>query len=246
MNLPRIGFGTSPFRAGSVIDVEGPVRTALAAGYRLFDTAEAYGNERAIGRALRSVPRPDLHIIGKVWPTNFAPEHLRRACEGSLRRLGIDGFDLYLLHSHDAQKHIAPLDGAEKIGWDELIRRGTSTPDDVPLRETWDAMRGLVVAGLAKAVGVSNFTADQIGDLDPAANEIPCWPHDQALLDWHRSRGIDVIGYSPLAGHHDPRSAIVILRTLISRGIRPITFSTNPEHIRENITVLEATGAEFA
>jgi diketogulonate reductase-like aldo/keto reductase len=246
MNLPPIGFGTSPFRAGSIIDVEPLVRTALAAGYRMFDTAEAYGNESVVGRALRTVPRNEIHIIGKVWPTNFAPEHLRPACEASLRRLGIDAFDLYLLHSHGAQKHIAPLDDAAKLGWDELIRRGTSTPADVPLRETWEAMLGLVSAGLAKAVGVSNFTPDQIGDLEPAANEMPCWPHDQSVLDWHRERGIDILGYSPLAGHHDPRSAIVVLRTLISRGIRPITFSTNPDHIRENISALDADGAEFA
>jgi diketogulonate reductase-like aldo/keto reductase len=107
-------------------------------------------------------------------------------------------------------------------------------------------MLDLVRTGLAKAVGVSNFTTDQIGDLAPAANEIPCWPYDPNVLEWHRERAIDVIGYSPLAGHREPGSAIVALRTLISRGIRPITFSTDPGHIRENISALEADGAEFA
>ena len=186
MNLPRIGFGTSPFRGGVPIDVEEPVRTALATGYRLFDTAEAYGNESKVGRAFHgagSPPRNELYIMGKVWPTNFKPEHLRPACEASLRRLGIDAFDLYVLHAHDAQKHIAPLDDTDKIGWDEFFRRGTSTPaPEVPLAETWDAMRALVDAGLAGSIGVSNFTPEQIGDLGPAANQIRCWPHEQSVM----------------------------------------------------------------
>jgi len=249
MNLPRIGFGTSPFRGGVPIDVEEPVRTALATGYRLFDTAEAYGNESKVGRAFHgagSPPRNELYIMGKVWPTNFKPEHLRPACEASLRRLGIDAFDLYVLHAHDAQKHIAPLDDTDKIGWDEFFRRGTSTPaPEVPLAETWDAMRALVDAGLAGSIGVSNFTPEQIGDLGPAANQIRCWPHEQSVMDWHAEHGIDVIGYSPLSGYEDLTSAIVVLRTLIGRGIRPITFSTNPEHIRENFSAV-AGGAEFA
>jgi diketogulonate reductase-like aldo/keto reductase len=244
MNLPWIGFGTSPFGHGMPIDVEEPVRTALATGYRLVDTAEAYGNETAVGRALRTVPRDELHIIGKLWPTNYRPEHVRPSCEASLRRLGIEAFDLYMLHAPQAQTHIAPLDEPDKIGWDEFFRRGTSTPSpDVPLSETWDAMRALNEAGLAKAIGVSNFTPLQIGDLAPAANQIRCWPHDMALLEWHAERGIDVIGYSPLSGQEQPTSAIVTLRTLIRRGIRPITFSTSPEHIRENFSAL---GVEFA
>ena len=245
MKLPPIGFGTSPFKAGRApIDVEGPVRIAISAGYRLFDTAEAYGNENAVGRALRTVPRSELTIVGKLWPTNFASAHVRPACEASLHRLGIDHFDLYLLHSPGAMRHIAPLDDAEKIGWDELVRRGTSVAVDVPLAETWAAMRELVTAGLTTHIGVSNFTPEQIADIDPATNEIPCWPVDPANLAWHTARGIAVLGYSPFATASEPMS----LRSLIERGIHPITFSTNPEHIRENIAATESEpdGPEFA
>jgi len=94
VNVPAIGFGTAPYRDGKApLDLEPAVRTALAAGFRLFDLAESYGNERAVGRALRGVSRDDLTLIGKVWRTNYRPAHLRAACEASLRRLGIDRFD---------------------------------------------------------------------------------------------------------------------------------------------------------
>ncbi|HUJ16265.1 MAG TPA: aldo/keto reductase, partial [Thermoanaerobaculia bacterium] len=113
MKIPAIGFGTSPYRPGKPpLDVEPFVREAVAAGYRLFDVAEGYGNERAVGRALRDVPREELVIIGKVWPTNYRANDLRHACEGSLHRLGLDRFDFYLLHSPGAMRHIAPLEDA--------------------------------------------------------------------------------------------------------------------------------------
>jgi diketogulonate reductase-like aldo/keto reductase len=266
MTLPSIGFGTSPYKPGAApIDVEQPVRIALQAGYRLFDLAEAYGNEVAIGRALRSAdapPRSELHLVGKVWRTNFAPQLLRRACEDSLGRLGVERFALYLLHAPDAWRHVAPLEDASKIGWDDLLRRatprdenGSIITDDVPLSETWEAMRGLVSAGLTEQIGVSNFTMEQIqllGPYGPAANEIACWPLDASVLNWHLQQNIIPIGYSPLkrdilesdsvrqiASAHQRTPAQVILRWLIQTGIRPLTSSANPEHIRENLGALD-------
>jgi diketogulonate reductase-like aldo/keto reductase len=179
-----------------------------------------------------------------------------------LRRLGIQRFDLYLLHAPDAWRHVAPLDDAAKIGWDELLRRGTPRDengsviiDDVPLVETWEAMRELVSAGLADRIGVSNFTAKQVeslGDNVPAANEIACWPFDASAVEWHSQREIALIGYSPLrreileaepvrdiASAHRRTPAQVVLRWLIQSGIRPLTSSSNPAHIRENLGALE-------
>ena len=265
MSLPSIGFGTSPYRPnGDLLDVEQSIRAALAAGFRLFDTAEAYGNELAVGRALRSAdapPRQELSLIGKVWRTNFRPEHLRRACEDSLHRLGIETFDLYLLHAPDAWRHVAPLEDAEVIGWEELTRRGMPREengepalDSVPLDETWEAMLQLVSAGLATTVGVSNFTSAQIaslGSADPAANEIACWPLDEGALEWQARHGVALLGYSPLqrtlldaprirdvASSRGCSPAQVILRWLMQRGIRPLTSSTDPEHIRESIAAV--------
>jgi len=243
MNLPPIGFGTSPYRAnGARVDIEPAVRIALAAGYRLFDLAEMYGNERAVGRALGG----KAQVIGKAWRTNFRPEHLKRACKDSLQRIGIDAFDLYLLHAPEAWRHVAPLDDVEDIGWDELTRRAApGVVDDVPLPETWEAMRGLLDAGLAKQIGVSNFVQQQIdalGEPRPFANEIPCWPL--------ASSDIPVIGYSPLknmdapliktiAAAHARTPAQVILRFLTQRGIVPLTSSVNPDHIRESLGALD-------
>lgn len=268
MSLPAIGFGTSPYRphstaGGARIDLEQPVRIALAAGYRLFDVAEMYGNERAIGRALQSSgapPRRELHLIGKVWRTNFRPDHLRRACEDSLARLGIDAFDLYLLHAPDAWRHVAPLEDAEEIGWEEFERRaaprdqqGAIVTDDLPLRETWEAMRGLLSSGLTARIGVSNFTPqdiDALGEHRPAANQIACWPIDSSALEWYLRHDISVLAYSPLrrdmmesplirtiASAHARAPAQVVLRWLVQRGIHPLTSSSNPEHIHENLAL---------
>ncbi|MDQ6800504.1 MAG: aldo/keto reductase [Acidobacteriota bacterium] len=265
MTLPSIGFGTSPYKSGAApVDVEEAVRIALQAGYRLFDVAEAYGNERTVGRALHGAdapPRSELHLIGKVWHTNFAPRRLRRACKDSLHRLGVERFDLYLLHAPDAWRYVAPLDDAEKIGWDELLRRGTPRAangsiisGDVPVVETWAAMRDLVPAGLAGRVGVSNFTPKQIDSLGnaPDANEIACWPLEPSVLQWHSQHEIMVLGYSPLKTDILEAEAVrnvasacrrapaqVILRWLIQSGVRPLTSSANPEHIRENLGALE-------
>lgn len=266
MNLPLIGFGTSPYRGGkAVIDLEAPIRQALAAGYRMFDLAEMYGNERAVGRALHSAgapPRHELVVIGKVWRTNFRPEHLRRACEDSLQRIGIEQFDLYLLHAPDAWRHVALLADNEEIGWEEFERRaaprddnGSIASDDVPLRDTWDAMRALRAAGLAARIGVSNFSPELVatlGDEPPDANELPCWPFDASSVAWHSQKNIDVLGYSPLrrdvleapsiaavAPSHGRTPSQIVLRWLIQSGIRPITSSANAAHIRESLGALD-------
>lgn len=262
MTVPWIGFGTSPWRAGGArVDVEESVRMAWRAGFRLFDVAAAYGNERAIGRALRGVRRSELQLVGKLWRTDFHPQRVRRACEESLQRLGVDAFDLYLLHAPDPAPHVAPLADAEEIGWDELLRR--AMPSDlhdtsagvVPVTETWSAMAELATAGLASRIGVSNFTPAQIAALGeplPAANEIPCWPHDPDAVAWHRDRGALVLGYSPLkrevlespavmraAAEARCTPAQAVLRWLVAQGIRPLTASSDAAHIRESLQALD-------
>lgn len=250
--LPHIGFGTSPVRGTRRVDLEEPVRIALETGYRLFDFAEAYGNELAMGRAIATVPRSELFLVGKVWPTNFRPEHLRAACEASMQRLGIDAFDLYLLHAPQAWLHVAPLDDASVIGWQELERRAMPRgSDDVPLRETWEAMQSLVRDGLARSVGVSNFAPDQIEQLGgplPAANQIACPPSSPNVetVSWCQARGITILGHSPLssappsekfvelARRQGMTPAQAILRWHIDRGVIPLPTSTRADRIREN------------
>jgi len=218
MKMPSLGFGCSPFRAeGRRVDLEAAVRTAVGAGYRLLDVAEIYGNERAVGRALRSPtapPRAELFLVGKVWRTNYRPAALRQACEASLRRLGCDAFDLYLLHAPEAWRHDGPLVDPEEVSWEELERRalprdaqGHPALDAVPLAETWEAMRDLVRRGLAGAVGVSNFVPAQIEELTageaelPAANQIACSPFEPnaSTVEWCQERNIRLLSHSPLS-----------------------------------------------
>lgn len=267
MRLPPIGFGCSPFRAGGRrIDLEAAVRAAAAAGYRLFDLAELYGNERAVGRALRhaQVPRRELFLVGKTWRTNFRPAALRQACESSLRRLGFAAFDLYLLHAPEAWQHLGPLGEPEEVGWEEFERRavprdarGNVEVDPVPLAETWEAMRDLARRGLAGAVGVSNFEPAQIEALGPelpAANQIASSPYhpNAEIVDWCRPRGIRLMAHSPLsapgllseplllelAGQYHRSPAQIVLRWNLQRGLVPLPSSADPGHIAENLEVL--------
>jgi alcohol dehydrogenase (NADP+) len=266
---PPIGFGCSPFRAGGRrVDLEPAVRVAAASGYRLFDVAELYGNERAVGRALRHPPAPprgELFLVGKVWRTNLRPEALRAACEGSLGRLGVDAFDLYLVHAPGAWRHVGPLLDAEDAGWEELERRalprdaeGRPATDDVPLAETWGAMRDLVRRGLVGSIGVSNFAPAQIealGSDAPAANEIACSPYgpNDAVVEWCRAREIRLLTHSPLsteallteplvctlASRHRRTPAQVVLRWHLQRGLVPLPSSVDPDHIAENLGALD-------
>jgi len=262
--LPPIGFGCSPFRPGGRrIDLEAAVRTAVAAGYRLFDLAELYGNERAVGRALRHAN--DLFLVGKVWRTNFRPAALRAACESSLQRLGVEAFDLYLLHAPEAWQHQGPLSDPEEIGWDEFARRaqpidaeGAPQLDDVPVAETWEAMRDLVRRGLTAAVGVSNFTPAQIDSLGtplPAANQVASSPYrpNAEVVAWCGQRGIAVMAHSPLSAPGllaEPllrelaaglrrTPAQIVLRWNLHRGLVPLPSSADPAHIAENLRALD-------
>jgi myo-inositol catabolism protein IolS len=160
---------------------------AIESGIGWIDTAEAYfdkGNERTIAAALRDVRAP-IRISSKVGPaptcTGFKADQIRRACEGSLERLGVDRLDMYLLH------------------W----------PDEtgVPLEETWTAMRGLVEDGLVTLVGLSNFDQEQvelcrsIGPIDVLQDGLSPIDHleTRELARWCAKQGIGVVTYEPLA-----------------------------------------------
>jgi diketogulonate reductase-like aldo/keto reductase len=267
MRMPPIGFGCSPFRPGGRrVDLEGAVGVALAAGYRLFDLAELYGNERAVGRALRQgPPRGELFVAGKAWRTSFRPAALRQACERSLARIGIDAFDLYLLHAPEAWKHCGPLSDPEETGWEELERRalprdarGEIEVDDVPLAETWEAMQDLARRGLAARIGVSNFAPahlDALGGERPAVNQIACSPYQPSsgLIEECRRRGIALMAHSPLstpgllaepllaalARRHGCSPAQIVLRWHLERGLVPLPSSTDPGHIAESLRALD-------
>jgi diketogulonate reductase-like aldo/keto reductase len=225
--LPLVGLGTWKLRG---YQAEAAVTAALAAGYRHFDTAVMYGNEAEIGSALADagVAREEIFLTTKIRPSDVGrePSVLRR----SLRALRTDYVDLWLVH------------------W----------PPNRPQqrKQIWNEMRRLRDEGMARAIGVSNYSLGQIDELasgtgeTPAVNQVRWSPagHDPAVLAGHRERGVVLEGYSPLrdttltnpviaqvAGAHQVSPAQVVLRWHVEHGIPVIPKSQNPERIAANI-----------
>ena len=225
IELPLVGFGTWQLRGSSAYDA---VRYALEVGYRHLDTATMYDNEAEVGRALRDsgVPREEVFLTTKLPPERAGRE--RQTLDASLRALGTDHVDLWLIHW-------PPRGAAGRRSWQELL-----------------AIRD---AGLARAVGVSNYGLAQLDDLSeatgeaPVVNQIPWSPaeYDRALLAESSKRGVLVEGYSPLkrsdladpvlakvAERHGVTVAQVVLRWHLEHGIPVIPKSARRERIAEN------------
>ncbi len=228
VEMPMVGLGTWGLRDGQGYDA---VRYALTVGYRLVDTATMYGNEPEVGRALREsgVDRDAVFVTTKLPPSRAGQE--RETITASLRALDTDHVDLWLVH------------------WPPS---GRARP------ETWARFLEVRDEGLARAVGVSNYSIAQIDELTevtgqtPAVNQVPWSPadHDRHLLEDSRDRGVVVEGYSPLrrtdlrhpvlaeiAANHDVTPAQVVLRWHIDRGVVVIPKSATPERIAANLAV---------
>ncbi len=223
--MPLVGFGTWRLRVRQAYEA---LRFALDVGYRHIDTATMYGNEAEIGRAIRDsgVDRRDIFVTTKLPPSNVGRE--RQTIAASLRALGTDYVDLWLVHSPPRGK-----------AWPSTWREFLAARDD----------------GLTRAVGVSNYGIGQIDELAsatgqvPAVNQIPWSPprHDPGLLAAHRERGVAVEGYSPLKGsdlrdtvldeiaaRHGVTPAQVVLRWHIDHGIAVIPKSADQGRIAAN------------
>ncbi|WP_206245137.1 aldo/keto reductase [Novosphingobium terrae] len=233
--LPALGLGTwmmaeTPARRAQEIAA---LREGIALGMVLIDTAEMYGEgeaERLVGEAMAGL-RDQVFLVSKAYPQNASTSRLRRACEASLRRLGTDHLDLYLLH------------------W-----RG-----NVPLAETVEAMEGLVAAGLIARWGVSNLDTDDMAELVAAGGDACATNQilynltrrgpECDLLPWLGRRSIPVMAYSPVeqgrllghrglaevAGRHQASTAQVALAWLLRQdGVLPIPKAGSVEHVRDN------------
>lgn len=203
--MPLIGLGTwnaKPDEVGSAIEY------ALAeCGYRHIDCAAIYHNEKEIGTAFAKifgsgrVKREEIFITSKLWNTAHAPENVAKACKQTLSDLQSDYLDLYLMHFGIAIKH-----GDED---EPLDQNGYALIENVPIRETWQAMEELIKAGLVKAIGVSNFTAPMLLDLltcakiIPAMNQIELHPYlqQESLVAFCRYKTLAVTSYSPLGSY---------------------------------------------
>ncbi|MEU4025769.1 aldo/keto reductase [Streptomyces anulatus] len=234
VTMPILGFGVYQIPAG---DTERAVSEALAAGYRLLDTAAAYGNEEAVGRAIKNsgIPREELFVTTKLWVQDApAEDNTRRAFETSLNKLGLDHLDLYLMHQPFGDVY-----------------------------GQWRAMEALNREGLAKAVGVANFYPDRLIDLIvnnevvPAVNQIETHPFFQRAdyQDLMREHGVQIQSWggfaegkndlftNPLLGEigkeYGKSVAQVVLRWLTQRGVIAIPKSVNPGRMAENFDVFD-------
>jgi diketogulonate reductase-like aldo/keto reductase len=208
-NLPSIGFGT--FNSFQDHDKVGDaVKLAIQSGYRLFDCASLYGNEKQVGRAINEciesgiVQRKDLCILSKLWNTDHDPQDVLPACLRSLEAMGLDYFDIYMMHWPVHMEKTSKLISNNNGGEYEL--KIVHSGNRQALSKTYQAMERLVRQGLVKALGVSNFSSRQLSELlrdctiPPVANEVEMHPllQQPRLFDYCKEHKIQVIGYSPL------------------------------------------------
>lgn len=236
VEMPTLGFGV--FQVPDLKEAEQAVTEALDSGYRLIDTATAYQNEEAVGKAIKqsSVNRDEIFVTSKLWVSDFNYRRAKAGIDASLERLGLDYMDLYLLHQ--------------------------------PYGDTMGAWRALEEAqreGKIRAIGVSNFYADQLKNLKltmpikPAVNQIEVnpWYQQKREVKFAQSEDIRVEAWAPFAeGKHDiftnatiteiaakygKSAGQVILRWLLQRGITVIPKTVHQRRMVENIDVFDFT-----
>ena len=232
-SIPAIGFGTYPIKGEEGIAA---MTSALEVGYRLLDTAVNYENEREVGEALRrsGLPREEVQIASKVPGRDHANERAVASVESSLDALGVDYLDMALIH------------------W--------PNPSVGLYREAWKALVEVRERGLARSIGVCNFTAQHLKDIidatgvTPSVNQIELHPYfPQAQMRAENERlGIRTEAWSPLgkrrapfeeppvakaAQAHDVTPAQVILRWQVQLGNVPLPKSATPERQRTNLDI---------
>ncbi len=234
VEIPILGFGV--FQIKDAEECERSVSEAIQTGYRLIDTAASYGNEEAVGNAVRrsGVPREELFVTTKLWIQDAGYESARKAFERSLNRLQLDYLDLYLIH-----QPIGDVYGA------------------------WRAMEELNREGRIRAIGLSNFPPDRVMDMilhhtvAPAVNQIETHPFCQQIetQKFLRENGVQMEAWGPLAqgrnnifqnelllslaGKYQKTVAQIILRWLIQRGVVAIPKSVSQARREENFNVFD-------
>ena len=244
VEMPMIGFGT--YQVTDPEECKNSVLTAIRAGYRLIDTAVAYGNEEAVGAGIRAaldegiVKREDLFITTKMWFRSYETEDCRKAMEASLQKLGLDYIDMVLLHWPYGNVYAA-----------------------------WRVLEEYYEAGKIRAIGVSNMEADRLIDLitfnkvKPALNQIETHLYCQRQEEktWLQKYEVAHQAYAPLGqgranemfseeavkeitAKYGKTPAQVLLRFLIQSDVAVIPKSVHEERIKENIDVFDFELAE--
>ena len=233
ITIPQLGFGVWQVPDA---DVDAAIASALEVGYRSIDTAKLYGNEEGVGRALAAteLDRSELFVTTKVWQDDHGHDATLAAFDASMKRLGLDVLDLYLIH------------------W--------PAPAQDRYVETWRALLDLRASGRVRAVGVCNFAIehlqrllDETGEL-PAVNQVELHPYlqQQDLREFHGEHGVLTEAWSPLASGGEVLTDDVVARIAAKHGVTPaqailrwhtqignvvIPKSVTPSRIRENFDI---------
>ena len=234
VKMPLLGFGV--FQMTDLVECQRAVEDAFSVGYRLIDTAASYQNEEAVGWAIRQsgLAREELFITTKLWVSDTGYEKTKVAFDRSLKLLGLDFLDLYLIHQPYGDVH-----------------------------GSWRALQELHRAGRMRAIGISNFHPDRVMDLivhneiAPAVNQIETHPFHQQLETqaFLRENGVQIEAWAPfaegkhdifkndvlsvLAAKHGKSVAQVILRWLVQRDVVVIPKSVRKERMLENFSVFD-------
>ena len=210
ISIPSVGLGLWKIGRDEVATL---VEEAVRAGYRHLDSACDYGNESEAGQGIRNAVaaglcrREDLWVTSKLWNTFHRPEHVRPALERTLRDLGLEYLDLYLVHFPISLEFV-PFETRYPPGWvhDPAAASPKMHPVPVPLIDTWRAMEELVDAKLVRHIGVCNYGTSLLRDLMSAARirpsvlQVELHPYlvQEKLVRFCREEGIAVTGFSPL------------------------------------------------
>jgi diketogulonate reductase-like aldo/keto reductase len=234
VEMPILGFGV--FQVKDLDECERSVRDAIDVGYRLIDTAQCYGNEEAVGKAIKNsnVKREELFITTKLWIQSDGYEGAKKAFENSLKKLQLDYLDLYLIHQPFGDVY-----------------------------GEWRAMQKLYKEGRVRAIGVSNFHPDRLIDLIihneivPAVNQIETHPFHQQIetQKFLQENNVQIESWGPFAEgknnlfhnelllsigkKYNKTVAQVVIRWLTQRGIVAIPKSVRKERMEENFAIFD-------
>lgn len=246
VKIPQVGLGV--WKAEDGQQVEQAVLWALEAGYRHIDTAAIYGNEDGVGSGIKKsgVPREEIFVTTKLWNEDQGYETALKAVDVSLKKLGLDYVDLYLVH------------------WPITVRPLGDFYKNIPptkREETWKAMEAIYNTGKAKAIGVCNFTVRHLEEMPsyasvmPMVNQVELNPflYQKELIEFCQSKNIAVEAYCPLVHGNkldDPRiseiserynktNAQVLIRWSLQHGLIPLPKSVHQNRIQENLNVFD-------